>query len=202
MNKVLDRIGREGPLMARDFENDRVKKSSGWWDWRPSKVALERLHLSGKLMTIRKSNFQKVYDLAENILPRDVDTTPPTAEEYARHVILRVLKAMGIAHAKVIFWSTRFVNVKATVKAELEKMVEDGEVSKVEVTGLKGAELYMLPEYKSRKITIANEAFILSPFDTLTVYRHRLRDFFDFDYQVECFVPAPNGSMDTFHYPS
>src|ERR1043165_355332 len=87
MNKVLDRIGREGPLMARDFENDRVTKSSGWWDWRPSKVALERLHLSGKLMNLRKRNFQKVYDLAENILPRDVDTTRPVTEEYSRHVI-------------------------------------------------------------------------------------------------------------------
>ncbi len=35
---ALDRISREGPLMARDFENDRVTKSSGWWDWRPSKA--------------------------------------------------------------------------------------------------------------------------------------------------------------------
>src|ERR1700722_871545 len=30
MNRVLDRISREGPLMARDFENDRVEASSGW----------------------------------------------------------------------------------------------------------------------------------------------------------------------------
>ena len=27
MNKVLDRIGREGPLMVKDFENDRDRKS-------------------------------------------------------------------------------------------------------------------------------------------------------------------------------
>ena len=47
MKKILDRIGREGPLMARDFENDRVTKSSGWWDWRPSKVALEHLNFTG-----------------------------------------------------------------------------------------------------------------------------------------------------------
>ena len=60
MSKVLDRIGREGPLMARDFENDRMAKSKGWWDWRPSKIALERLHLEGSLITLRKKNFQKV----------------------------------------------------------------------------------------------------------------------------------------------
>ncbi len=201
INKVLDRIGREGPLMARDFENDRVTKSSGWWDWRPSKVALERLHLSGKLMTIRKSNFQKVYDLSENVLPRDVDLTPPTTEEYARHVILRVLNAMGIAHTKVIYWSTRFVNVKSVIKSELDRMVVAGDVLKVAVAGLKDAELYMLPEYKNKKITLSKEVFILSPFDTLTVYRHRLRDFFDFDYQVECFVPAPKRKYGYFSLP-
>src|SRR5882757_7995095 len=105
MKKILDRIAREGPLMARDFENDRVTKSSGWWDWRPSKLALERLHLEGKLITSRKGNFQKVYDLPENILPRDINMTPPTAEEYDRHVIRRSLKALGIAYLKEIVFS-------------------------------------------------------------------------------------------------
>jgi uncharacterized protein len=30
MGQVLDRVGREGPLMVTDFENDRVEASSGW----------------------------------------------------------------------------------------------------------------------------------------------------------------------------
>ena len=77
MKAVLDRISREGPLMARDFENDRVTKSSGWWDWRPSKLALERLHLDGRLMTIRRKDFQKVYDLPANIIPSHIDTAMP-----------------------------------------------------------------------------------------------------------------------------
>lgn len=199
MKKVLDRISREGPLMARDFENDRVTKSSGWWDWRPSKLALERLHLDGRLVTTRKDNFQKVYDLPENILPPDVDMTVPTAEEFSRHIILRVLKALGIAYAKEIAWSARFV--KHSIKTELEKLVGTGEICRVEIAGLKGAPLYMLPEYKKKKINLSGEAFILSPFDVLNVFRHRLRDFFDFDYQVECFVPAPKRKYGYFSLP-
>src|ERR1700744_6527613 len=50
MDKILDRIGREGPLMVKDFDNDRQEASSGWWDWRPAKLALERLYLDGRLM--------------------------------------------------------------------------------------------------------------------------------------------------------
>jgi uncharacterized protein YcaQ len=199
MKQVLDRISREGPLMARDFENDRVVKSSGWWDWRPSKLALERLHLDGRLVTTRKDNFQKVYDLPENILPPDVDMTTPTIEEFSRHIILRVLKALGIAYAKEIAWSARFV--KHSIKTELEKLVASGDICRVEITGLKSSPLYMLPGYKKKKITLSGDAFILSPFDVLNVFRHRLRDFFDFDYQVECFVPAPKRKYGYFSLP-
>jgi uncharacterized protein YcaQ len=199
MRKVLDRISREGPLMARDFEYDRVKKSTGWWDWRPSKVALERLHFEGKLMTTRKKSFEKVYDLPGNILPPNLDMSKPTLEEYDRHVIRRSLKALGIAYAKELVFSSRFV--KSNVKAELEKMVEAGEVCRVRITGLNGSPLYMLREYKGKKVSLAGDTFILSPFDILNVFRHRLRDFFDFDYQVECFVPKPKRKYGYFSLP-
>ena len=202
MKKVLDRIGREGPLMARDFENDRVTKSSGWWDWRPSRLALERLHLDGQLMTTRKRNFQKVYDLPANMIPSDIDTTMPTDEEYAKHVILRSLKALGIAYAKEIAWGSRYVrNRVEIVKTTLEKMVEAGEVCNVEIEGLKSSPLYTLSSYKKKRINLSGDAYVLSPFDVLNVYRHRLRNFFDFDYQVECFVPKARRKYGYFSLP-
>jgi len=200
MNKVLDRISREGPLMVKDFENDRLEASAGWWDWRPSKVALERLYLAGKLMTTRTREFLKVYDLPINLIPDDVDTTMPTPEEFARHVIRRELKALGIAYAKELAWRARYVK-NNLVKKELEKLVDEGEVCKVTVEGLKTAPLYMLPGYKNKKIQLSGDAFILSPFDTVNVFRHRLRDFFDFDYQIECFVPAPKRKYGYFSLP-
>jgi uncharacterized protein YcaQ len=199
MKKVLDRISREGPLMARDFENDRVRKSLGWWDWRPSKLALERLHFDGRLMTIGRKDFQKVYDLPANIMPEDIDTSMPTAEEFARHAIRRSLKALGIAYMKDIAYSSRYV--KNSIKSELEKLVAEGEVCEVKVKGLTGAPLYMLPQYKSKKIAVAGDVFILSPFDVLNVHRHRLRNFFDFDYQVECFVPQGKRKYGYFSLP-
>lgn len=198
MKTILDRIAREGPLGAKDFEYDRVAASSGWWDWRPSKVALERLHLTGKLLATRKKDFHKLYDLAENIIPGDIDKTMPTPEAYTRHLILRTLKALGIAYTKEIAWNGRLV--KPPVKQELKKLVDAGEVCEVMIKGLKGP-LYMLPTYKKKKIAIAGDAFILSPFDMLNVFRHRLRDFFDFDYQVECFVPEAKRKYGYFSLP-
>jgi len=200
MNKVLDRIAREGPLMVKDFENDRSLPSEGWWDWRPSKVALERLYLDGRLMTTRTKGFLKVYDLPMNLIPEDVDTTLPTPTEFARHVILRDLKALGIAYAKELAWRARRVK-NNLVKKELEKLVDEGAICKAEIEGMKTAHLYMLPVYKTKKIQLSGDAFILSPFDVLNVFRHRLRDFFDFDYQIECFVPEPKRKYGYFSLP-
>jgi len=200
MNRVLDRIGREGPLMVKDFENDRQEPSAGWWDWRPSKVALERLYLDGSLMATRTKEFLKVYDLPKNLIPHDIDTTMPTPEEYARHVIRRELTALGIAYAKELAWRTRRVKDNL-VKKELAKLIEDGEVCSVAIEGLKTAPLFMLPDYKNKKIQLSDDAFILSPFDVLNVFRHRLRDFFDFDYQIECFVPEPKRKYGYFSLP-
>lgn len=200
MNKVLDRVAREGPLMVKDFENDRQEASSGWWDWRPSKMAIERLYLDGRLMTTRTKGFHKVYDLPINLIPDDVDTTMPTPEEFARHVIRRELKALGIAYAKEMSWRARRVKDNL-VKKELDKLVAGGEVCLVTIDGLKTAPLYMLPGYKNKKIHLSGDAFVLSPFDTLNVFRHRLRDFFDFDYQIECFVPQAKRKYGYFSLP-
>lgn len=200
MAKVLDRVAREGPLMVKDFENDRQEASSGWWDWRPSKVALERLFLDGSLMTTRTPDFQKVYDLPKNLVPHDIDTTMPTPEEFARHTIRRVLRSLGIAYVKEMAWRARFVKGHV-IREEILKLVAEGEVCPVKIEGLKTAPLYMLPGYLNKKIELSGDAFILSPFDTVNVFRHRLRDFFDFDYQIECFVPEPKRKYGYFSLP-
>jgi hypothetical protein len=141
-----------------------------------------------------------VYDLPKNLLPHDLDTTMPTPDEFARHVILRELKAMGIGYAKEMAWRARRVK-DHVVKKQLETLVAEGEIYPVAVEGLKSAPLYMLPSYKNKKIELSGDAFILSPFDSLNVFRHRLRDFFDFDYQIECFVPEPKRKYGYFSLP-
>ena len=151
-------------------------------------------------MVTRTKEFLKVYDLPINLIPDDIDTTMPSPEEFARHVIRRELKALGIAYAKELVWRARYVK-NNLVKKELQKMVDEGEVCNVVIEDHKTTPLYMLPSYKNKKIQLADDAFILSPFDVLNVFRHRLRDFFDFDYQIECFVPEAKRKYGYFSLP-
>ena len=199
MKNVLERIEREGPLMVGDFEYDREQASSGWWDWRPAKVALERLYLDGKLMISRNKAFHKIYDLPLNLIPPGTDQSAPTREEFARYVIRRTLGVLGIAYAKDLAWRGRRVKGNS-IKEELEKMVTSGEVRTVMVEGLRGPSLYMLADHET-EIVLSDEVFILSPFDILNVFRHRLKDFFNFDYQIECFVPAAKRKYGYFSLP-
>lgn len=198
MKQILDQVERDGAVMVGDFENDRIEASSGWWDWRPAKVALEKLYLEGKLMISRNSAFQKVYHLPLEVVPPDTDQTMPSAEEYARYVIKRTLGALGISSVKEMAWRARRVKGNL-VKKELEKMLQGQEVKKVMVDGVKGP-LFMLSDTEVN-VNIEEEVFILSPFDILNVFRFRLKDFFDFDYQIECFVPAPKRKFGYFSLP-
>lgn len=200
MRQVLDRIGREGPLLVTDFENDRLEASTGWWDWRPSKIALERLYLEGQLMITRTKDFKKLYDLPMNLVPLDIDDSTPSPEEFAQHVILRNLKALGIARANEIAWRARFVKPNL-VKTELIKMAAEGKIISVATENPKSATAYTLPSYLHKNIELAHAAHILSPFDPLNVFRKRLKDFFDFDYQVECFVPQAKRKYGYFSLP-
>jgi uncharacterized protein YcaQ len=124
----------------------------------------------------------------------------PTPEEFARHVIRRELKVLGIAYVKELVWRARYVKGHL-IRQELVRMAAEGDILTVTVEGLKTGPLYMLPAYKNKKIELGKEVYILSPWDVVNVYRHRLRDFFDFDYQIECFVPAPKRKYGYFSLP-
>lgn len=198
MQQIMDQVERDGAVKVGDFENDRVEASTGWWDWRPAKIALEKLYLEGKLMISRDAKFHKSYDVPLNLVPQETDITMPDAKEFAQFVIKRTLGALGISSVKEMAWRARRVKGNL-VKTELEKMVAEGEVVPVGVEGVKGS-LYMLAG-QNINLVLSDDVFILSPFDILNVFRHRLRDFFDFDYQIECFVPAAKRLYGYFSLP-
>ncbi len=94
MKSVMMRIGNEGPLMSKDFEDK--KKMRGEWSYKPTKRALEYLFMQGELMIPKRVSFHKVYDLTERVLPKNINTSMPGPEEYARFLIARFLQANGI----------------------------------------------------------------------------------------------------------
>ena len=72
---------RDGCCTSADVGADEVKGSGGWWDWHPSKTALEFLWRSGELTVTRREGFRKVYDLTERVIPDAILRQTPETQE-------------------------------------------------------------------------------------------------------------------------
>ena len=196
MNMVLKRITTEGPLKAKDFANTGKKVRA--WQSKPAKRALEHLFMQGDLMIPYRDKFQKVYDLTERVLPEGTNTTLPTREEYARHLITQYLRANGLGRPSEIAYLRK--NTKPFISASLQEMVASGEVMQIRVAD---DLYYALPQALAlldHPVT-RNKLNILSPFDNLIIQRKRVQALFGFDYLLECYVPKAKRQYGYFSLP-
>ena len=199
MKRVLKRIQREGPLRSKDFKAEQKSTSSGWWDWKPAKKALERLFLEGQLEITRREGFQKVYDLPERVIPEAVDTSYPSQKEHMRFLIQRTLRHHGLATAGEIGYLQK-KNVVENIRKELHEMSDSREIVKVTVEGV-AQPYYAFPKAIERIPRVSSKILLLSPFDNFVIQRKKLAHFFQFDYQIECYVPEAKRKYGYFCLP-
>ncbi len=197
--EILKRIEIEGPLRARDFV-DPAHRSDGWWEWKPAKQALEQLFMQGELMVSGRDGFQKRYDLPERVLPDWVDTREPDLSEFAAHLIDNTLRAHGFASLVSMTYLRKGQQLRKAVKNELESRIEQALLVRVKLD--KGTEIYIDPDLlEIRAPRSSARVSILSPFDNCIIQRQRGREVFDFDYQIECYLPAAKREYGYFCLP-
>lgn len=199
MSWVLERITAEGPLQARDFKAPKDYQKTEMWSWKPAKIALEQLFMEGNLMIKERKGFQKVFDLTERVLPTHIDTRMPTPLELATYLALRTIDAQGLATQKEMGYLRKANRKKLLVEA-LQQLVEEGIILPVlldeQIYYSRPAYVEALPIRLTQK-----QLHLLSPFDNSTIQRKRLKNLFDFDYQIECYVPAPKRKYGYFVLP-
>lgn len=202
MQHVYERIKAEGPLASKDFAQPEGRKGGEWWDWKPSKMALEMLLTQGKLMVKERRNFQRIYDLTERILPMGVNTQMPDEEESGRFFVERALDAHGVATEAEIRWHIHGMSLEATRRA-IAELIEEGSILPVGIAGRDGLTLYSKPgtlEARPQPLN-ADLCRLLCPFDNLIILRDRTQWLFDFHYTLECYVPAKGRVWGYFVFP-
>ena len=187
VDEVLRRIELDGPLAAGDL-SERVGKKGTWWDWDDGKVALEHLFSSGQVTAVRRaSDFARLYDLTERVLPEHVLATPAPAEAEARKELL-VLAAQHHGVGTMTDLTDYHRQKNAPCKPLLDELVEEGRLLPVQVEGW-AKPAYLHPEAKlPRRI---NACALLSPFDPVCWNRDRNERLFGFHYRIEIYTPAP-----------
>ncbi len=198
MDEVYERIRAEGPLAAKDFKGPPRNRT--WWDWKPAKIALELLFSQGRVMVDRREGFQRYYDLTERVLPDWVDTTLPDEDELEFFFTRRALAAHGVATLSDIRLHLRRAKKN---RKYVDRLVESGEVVRVEIEGFGGDEWFALSESLEElgERSIAGSLHLLSPFDNFVIQRDRIKRLFGFDYALECYKPKAKRVMGYFALP-
>lgn len=194
IREVLARIRAEGPLMAKDFDRG---ESAAEWQSKPSKRALEYLFMQGDLMIPYRQHFHKVYDLTERVLPPTIDTRPPTEEEYLNYLILNYLRAQGLAQERDFGYLIK--GIKPAIKRAVQSLVNQGQLIEVEFN----QQIWLSTPENLQQLnqSLHPPLKILSPFDNLVIQRERLRRLFNFDYQIECYLPEAKRRYGYFSLP-
>lgn len=203
IEQVLDRVRSAGPVRAADFER-RDGGGKGWWDWKPEKRHLEVLFTLGQLMVARRHKFQRVYDLAERVLPGWDDREALTPDAARREMLSASCRALGVT---LPAWVADYYRIKRLGSAaQLEELAGAGELIAVRVEGWKSPAYVhrdhaaLLDEAQAGTLASAVTT-LLSPFDPVVWDRKRALELFDFDYRIECYTPAPRRQYGYFALP-
>lgn len=193
LQTVLERIRREGPLQARDFE--RPGRTSGpWWDWKPAKAALEYWWRRGELAIPRRIRFEKVYDLTERVLPHVYSAPAPDRAEHIEWACRAALDRLAVATPREIagFWA---LASQQEAVAWCKRALAKGEIVAVEIESSQRARpAFAVSDWRARLSDAPpppRGMRLLSPFDPLIRDRARCQRLFGFDYRFEAFVPGP-----------
>ena len=200
LDQVLDEIRQKGPMSSGDFKDEGKRRRRGWWDWKPAKTALEMLFNSGILMVAYRRNFQRYYDLTENVLPSHISTTEPTEEERRRFFICKTIDALGVAKLRDVSnyyyqWSTRASLSGEVLEKTFQQLLNDDVLGEVTIEGVREPHYMLSSDYEvaqkvdEGEIGSFDEVTFLSPFDNLTWSKDRDKTLFNFVPKLEAYIP-------------
>lgn len=204
--QLLEHIHENGPTLARTLKpKDKPNKNkSGWWDWHPSKIALEYLWRTGQTAIAHREGFQKAYDVAEKVLPAQHFKPEVSSDQYIDWVCSSALDRLGFAtHSEIAaFWglispaqAKHWVEQNSNTLAQAQVTAFDGKTQK---------EVWARPDILEHSANLAKPSpriRILSPFDPMLRDRKRAEFLFGFDYRIEVFVPEAKRKYGYYVFP-
>jgi len=196
---VYDKIKLDGPQKAREFINPK-KKSGTWWNWKPAKLALEKLFMQGDLMISGRNGMEKMYELTERVLPSNINSSTPSPLELAEYLVRVNLQAYGFTTIKQITHLRRGNELRKNVQKVLLNLIEENKVKRIDLDGVPSIFVQSDLMEKTFKKPAA-QVRLLSPFDNAIIHRDRITQLFNFDYRLECYVPKAKRQYGYFTLP-
>ena len=203
IDAVLKRISDDGCCTSGQVGEGESRGSGGWWDWHPSKTALEYLWRSGQVSVARRDGFTKVYDLTERVIPAEHLNRHHHPQETIDWCCAGAIERLGFATSGELaaFWDHV---TPAEAKEWCAAAIADGRIIEVDVEGVDGKlrRSFARPDVMDISVPApVKRVRILSPFDPALRDRKRAERLFGFNYRIEIFVPAPKRKYGYYVFP-
>jgi uncharacterized protein YcaQ len=197
-------VAERGPISVAEL-TDPGKRSGNWWGWSTGKVSLERLYDAGLLAIAGRRGFERLYDLADRVIPREaLDAPAPPREEAMKQLICLAAAAYGVGTAGDIVgyfnvdgWRDRAPPERRTEgrggqrarpvgKRLVAELVEEGRLVPAEVEGWTEPALVFPGARVPRS---ADARALVTPFDSLVWERRRIQRLFGMTYTISLYTP-------------
>lgn len=203
VRRVLSHIDAEGPTRSTDLGGE---SSDGSWYGRPVRQVLAALWSSGELAVVRRERFQRVYDLAERVIPRAAREDVWTEQEAVRTLCLQSASTHGWITARCVSDAWRLGRRRAQILQALSDLTDEGALDRCAVRGADGRvrEGFCHAGDEARAAALGApppRPRLLSPFDPLVSDRTRTERIFGWVYRVGIFTPAAKRTLGYYNQP-
>ncbi|WP_416754085.1 winged helix-turn-helix domain-containing protein [Streptomyces sp. FW42] len=181
-DQVIKQLRTEGPLTATELGG--AKRTSEWWDWSGTKVAVERALMYGEVVCVERRGWKRVYDLAERAVPAALLAEEPSDEECLRRLVGLAGRALGVGTRADI---ADYHRLKGE---QVDAVIADSGLVPVTVEGW-SKPAWADPEALATPPRGRHRTTLLSPFDSLIWERARTERMFGFTHRLEAYVPKP-----------
>ncbi|MEU8650514.1 DNA glycosylase AlkZ-like family protein [Streptomyces sp. NPDC048737] len=181
-DQVVKQLRTEGPLTATELGG--AKKTSEWWDWSGTKVAVERALMYGEVVCVERRGWKRVYDLAERAVPADLLHDELDDTECLRRLVGLAGRALGVGTRADI---ADYHRLKGE---QVDAVIAESGLVPVTVAGW-GKPAWADPAALETTPRGRHRTTLLSPFDSLIWERARTERIFGFTHRLEAYVPKP-----------
>jgi uncharacterized protein YcaQ len=196
IEKAIEIITSEGPKLSTQIDFGKTKRKGKWGHGKLAGATLDYLFHRGDIGVFCKNGSQKVYDLIQNILPKEIlEKTNPfqTVKDFHKWLLKRRIGAIGLYWNKnSVVWQgiDKDFNTKIYREKIIEELLEEKSLLEVKVEEFPQS-LYIQPEYPFKKYkTQTGNIKFLAPLDNLLWDREFIRKLFNFDYKWEVYTPV------------
>lgn len=179
-DQVIKQLRSEGPLTATELGG--AKRTSDWWDWSGSKVAVERALMYGEVVCVERRGWKRLYDLAERAVPEELLHDELDDTECLRRLVSLAGRSLGVGTRADI---ADYHRLKGE---QVDAVIADSGLVPVSVEGW-GKPAWADPAALETTPRGRHRTTLLSPFDSLIWERARTERIFGFTHRLEAYVP-------------